>query len=304
MYYTDNIISCTRCLGCLVTYALGYFLHWPTITLIALGPPTLAVFTLFLVPESPIYLLKKDQIQTAEKTCKQLYGPNFDVTTHISEAKLNLESFKNKKSASIYETFKRPEIYKPFLIIVGLSIVMQFTGMAVLRSYVVKIFNGIFNETNSTSIQSNSSKVQQNCDDKKVADEAYFAALMIGAMRLIASLLFSKLLYHYRRRSMYFFSAILTIISVLIFATCNYFLSNTNGILSNYCNNIVQWISLISAGSLVFSVQLGVQTLPLLLSGELFPSDVRPICKGIARCIQCILLVICLKVYIIWSNYK
>ena len=88
----STIISC-RCLGCLVTYALGYFLHWPTITLIALGPPTLAVFTLFLVPESPIYLLRKDKIQIAEKTCKQLYGPNFDVATHLSEAQLNLESY-------------------------------------------------------------------------------------------------------------------------------------------------------------------------------------------------------------------
>ena len=141
-------------------------------------------------------------------------------------------------------------------------------------------------------------KVQKNCDDTKVADEAYFAALMIGAMRLIASLLSSKLLYHYRRRAMYFFSAILTIISVLTFATCNYFLSN-GILLSNYWENIIQWMSLISAGSLVFAVQLGVQTLPLLLSGELFPSDVRPMCKGIARCIQCILLVICLKVCIL-----
>ena len=122
-------------------------------------------------------------------------------------------------------------------------------------------------------------------------------------MRLIASLLSSKLLYHYRRRAMYFFSAILTIISVLTFATCNYFLSN-GIILSNYWNNIIQWISLVSAGSLVFAVQLGVQTLPLLLSGELFPSDVRPMCKGIARCIQCILLVICLKVCIDLCIYK
>ena len=149
-----------------MTYALGYFLHWPTITLIALGPPTLAVFTLFLVPESPIYLLRKDQIQTAEKTCKQLYGPNFDVATHLSEAQLNLESYKNKKSASIYENFKRPEIYKPFLIIVGLSIVMQFTGMAVLRSYVVKIFNGVFNEDNSTSIQSTTGSKLEKISNK------------------------------------------------------------------------------------------------------------------------------------------
>ena len=58
----------------------------------------------------------------------------------------------------------------------------------------------------------------------------------------------------------------------------------------------IKWISLVSACTLVFGVQLGVQTLPNLLSGELFPSDVRPTCKSIARSIQCVFLVCCLKV--------
>ena len=40
-----------------------------------------------------------------------------------------------------------------------------------------------------------------------------------------------------------------------------------------------RWGSLVSACILVFSVQLGVQTLPFLLSGELFPTDVRATCK-------------------------
>ena len=93
---------------------------------------------------------------------------------------------------------------------------------------------------------------------------------------------------------MYFWSAGLSIFSLFTFATCNYLLLDPTK--SNILKNVIPWISLTSAGLLVFGVQLGVQTLPLLLSGELFPSDVRPICKGIARSIQCILLVICLKV--------
>ena len=40
-----------------------------------------------------------------------------------------------------------------------------------------------------------------------------------------------------------------------------------------------RWGSLVAVCLLVFSVQLGVQTLPFLLSGELFPTDVRATCK-------------------------
>ena len=36
---------------------------------------------------------------------------------------------------------------KPFLIIIFLSIIQQFSGMSILRAYVVKIFNKIFETT-------------------------------------------------------------------------------------------------------------------------------------------------------------
>ena len=40
------------------------------------------------------------------------------------------------------------EIYKPFLIILVLSLIQQFSGMSVLRAYVVKIFNEVFENNN------------------------------------------------------------------------------------------------------------------------------------------------------------
>jgi len=81
-----------------------------------------------------------------------------------------------------------------------------------------------------------------------------------------ASLLLSKLLLKYRRRTMYFISCFMTIASLLAFATFNYLLLEVGG-LSKPVSTRFKWSSLAAAGMLVFAVQLGVQTLPMLLSG-------------------------------------
>jgi hypothetical protein len=44
-------------------------------------------------------------------------------------------------------------------------------------------------------------------------------------------------------------------------------------------------------------LQLGLQTLPMLLSSELFPSEVRAFCKGVTRSFACIMLVLSLKFF-------
>ena len=43
--------------------------------------------------------------------------------------------------------------------------------------------------------------------------------------------------------------------------------------------SILSWLSLVFACCIVFSVNLGVQPMPLLMSSELFPSDLRAFCK-------------------------
>ena len=102
---------------------------------------------------------------------------------------------------------------------------------------------------------------------------------------------------------MYFLSAILTLMSLVSFATCNLLVQN------HYFQNSfisvvdLKWASLVTACLLVFSVQLGIQTLPYLLSGELFPSDIRAFCKGLTRSVACILLVLGLKMYPVLEHW-
>merc|ERR1719483_1340285 len=120
--------------------------------------------------------------------------------------------------------------------------------------------------------------------------------MVIGVCRLMSSLALASLLKHFHRRFMYFISITMTIICLITFSTLSYFISQPKSLSSS--NLIVfQWASLVSTCLLVFSVQLGVQTLPLLLSGELFPADVRASCKGLTRAITCIFLVLSVKMY-------
>ena len=59
----------------------------------------------------------------------------------------------------------------------------------------------------------------------RTSNDAYFSAIIIGFVRLVSSLLLSKLLQKYRRRFMYFVSASATILSLVSFATCNFFIN-------------------------------------------------------------------------------
>lgn len=291
--------SVLRCAGCLLIYSLGFAFRWHSIAVFAPLVPLLAFATaVFCAPESPVFLLTKHRTSEAHLALIRLYGPGYRVTEEVSIIRDNLDRLKQRrgrasKLAYALQVRDHPEIYKPFLIIVALSIIQQFSGMSILRAYVVKIFNQVFKHDRSTTTNVSESALNWTRHDdletkSTTSNEAYISAIVIGSVRLIASLLLSKLLRRFRRRSMYFTSAILTIISLASFATCNLFIEGSE---------MFRWAALFTACLLVFSVQLGIQTLPILLSGELFPSDIRAFGKGLTRSATCCLLVIGLKLY-------
>jgi hypothetical protein len=45
-----------------------------------------------------------------------------------------------------FRQMKVPEVYQPILIVMLMSVIQQFSGMSILRAYVVKIFDNIFDE--------------------------------------------------------------------------------------------------------------------------------------------------------------
>ena len=54
--------SVLRCFGCLLIYALGFTLRWKQIAIFApLVPICAFICAIFLAPESPVYLLRKQR---------------------------------------------------------------------------------------------------------------------------------------------------------------------------------------------------------------------------------------------------
>ena len=112
-----------------------------------------------------------------------------------------------------------------------------------------------------------------------LSQSAYFSAIIIGVIRLLASLSLSYLLVHFRRRSLYLASALGTILSLATFASILLLSDHLRDWDLGIPQTTLSWFSLISACCLVFSVNLGVQPMPLLMSSELYPSDLRAFCK-------------------------
>jgi len=292
--------SVLRCFGCLLIYTLGFAFRWRQIAMFApIVPLSAFICALWMAPESPVFLLAKKRTVDAHEALHKLYGSNYRVTEEVEIIQENLSKLRENRSRKISyirNLRQHPEIYQPFFIIVTLSIIQQFSGMSILRTYVVKIFDQVFhtvpNGSNISTLNITDCSKLDGFGDGSISKEAYISAIIIGLVRLLASLLLSRLLRDYCRRSMYFASAALTITSLACFATC---------IVCINSSTIFRWAALVTACLLVFSVQLGIQTLPSLLSGELFPSDVRAFGKGLTRSATCGFMLISLKVYPILS---
>lgn len=142
--------------------------------------------------------MANNQDSSALVSIQKLYGKNYNGQLEIESIKEGISKKKNATKLSAIEVFKpylKPEVIQPFMIVILMGFVQQFSGMTILRSYVIKIFDTIFQ---------NKSSAKTSCS--KVDSMAYISAIVMGMARLLSSLLLSKLLMHFRRRQMYFLS--------------------------------------------------------------------------------------------------
>ena len=138
----------------------------------------------------------------------------------IQEDLKKLRETRGKKSEYLKNLKNHPQVYKPFLIIVTLSIIQQFSGMSILRAYPVKIFDEVFHDEEKSNANQNVTLSDDDQGNSRVSNEAYISAIIMGFVRLLASLILANLLRKYNRRHMYFASAGMTIASLVCFATC------------------------------------------------------------------------------------
>ncbi|VEN37136.1 unnamed protein product [Callosobruchus maculatus] len=231
--------------GILAINVVGSYLSITMAALISSTIPILTLLTFCWMPESPYYLLMRSNPIEAKRSLQVFRGVQ-DVESEISRLTTALKS-QMSNTGRFIDLFMVKSNRKSVLIMMLLRAAQQFSGTTAITFYTQSIF------------------MESGSDiSKETASVTYFAVQMI--MAVICSFLVDRC----GRRPLLIVSIIGSAISLFAEGTYFYIDQNTDIDTSSFTYLPV-------VGLIVFVVMftLGMQTIPLLMLGELFATNVK-----------------------------
>lgn len=171
------------------------------------------------------------------------------IDSEIQQIQLNKRAFNDKQSIfSVWKEFKKPELYKPFLIMVAFFAIQQFSGIFVIFIYAAQF--------------SHEAGVEMN---------EFLAAVIIGAIRCATTLLISFVSDKVGRKPLAVSSGIGMFICMAGLAICAKFPLNDTSF---------SWLPSALLFAFIFSGTLGILTLPFAMVAEMYPQKTRGFAVG------------------------
>ena len=243
--YRGSLVSMNQLaivIGILVAFFSNYLLvgtgenNWRWMLLVMAAPAILLFFSLFLVPESPRWLVARNRNEEALQVLIKTSGKE---SAHAELLEIE-DTLKNQEESTFSELLS-PRIRPLLFIGIILAVFQQITGINTIMYYAPKIFANVG--------QSN--------------DTALLQTLIIGGINLIFTLLAMTLIDRFGRKLLIIFGTtgmmmMLTGLSVL------YFINQTSGILV---------LIFILGYCAFFSASLGPTV--WVMVAELFPNRLR-----------------------------
>lgn len=277
-------------LGILYVYVAGATLPYVWMSIACTILPVLFAVTFFWIPESPIHLLSKGQIDKAEKSLCWLRGVNIRHSAEIEVELKQMQSFikgsKVSTSVSSDQTSLASKVInffrsisvtsatmKAMNIIFGLMAFRQLCGMNAVLAYTVEIFQAAGS-----------------------ALDPHLCTVIVGIIQLVSTCIPSFIVDCAGRR-------ILLIISGAGMAVCllamviRFFLLN-QGIEIKY----IGWLPLIAVNLYIVACSVGVGPLPWFMMPELLSNEAKSWVSSIAVCINWAMAFLVTKFFPIMMN--
>lgn len=258
-------------LGSLLQFLLGTFLPWRQVSLVNCFVPVLCLLLLSLIPESPSWLLCKNQEKAAKKSLAWLRGwtdvNNIEEEFNEMSLKLLKSTPKNfGESKSIFEPLKflgKKEVYWPLSLVSFCFFLCHFNGNTSLTTYAIVIFAAL-----------------------KAPIDEYYATVIMGVVQLLGCIISVSLVHILGRRKLNF-------ISIAGSGLCFLFISSyiyNKKIFYLYQEDTLgdttkHWAPAIFLILSTFIYSIGIRILPWVLIGEVFPNDYRAKAAGLASAI-------------------
>ena len=237
--------------GLLLINTIGSYLDISTTAFVACSIPAILLITFIWIPESPYFLLMRGRYDEARKSLQRFRGTT-DVEKELERLSAAVQE-QNNNSGKFLDLFTSPSNRKAFFIALGLRSVQQLTGITAITIYCQRIF-----------IASNSFL------SSAVATIIYFT------VQLVLSAVASFMVDISGRRPLLIISLTGTGITLLINGTYLFIKNCTDIDTSDF-----DFVLLVTLLAFIIIFSLGLQTIPLLIMSEMFPTNV----KAFALCI-------------------
>lgn len=231
--------------GLLLINIIGSFADLKMTALISAVFPVVHFFTFWWMPESPYYLIMRKKLEAA-KNCLKIYQGSTNIDERFDKLQSVVEE-EIRSSRSCWELFTVKSNRRAAMIVFGLRGIQQFCGPNAITSYAKTIFHESGEDISST-----------------LSSILYFSVQFV--MVIVCSFLVDKV----GRKPLLILSIAGSGIALLSQGFYFYFKS-----LSSYDMSIVSFIPLTALLLYVVLFNVGMWNIPLLLMGEMFPTNIR-----------------------------
>ncbi|NXN10831.1 GTR8 protein, partial [Indicator maculatus] len=246
--------------GILGAYVAGIALRWHWLAVLGSLPPCMMLLLMSFMPETPRFLLSRNERSKAVAALCFLRGPQADHEWECQQIEAGVQEEELKLSE-----FKNPSIYRPLLIGVALMFFQQVTGINAIMFYAETIF-----------------------EDANFKDSS-LASVVVGSIQVCFTAVAAFIIDKTGRKVLLYLSGIIMALSTALFGL--YFkvvLPNQNNSsnpdvsfalnsASPGTEDSMSWLAVVSLGLFVAGFALGWGPIPWLVISEIFPLKARGI---------------------------
>lgn len=241
--------------GILISYVLGYLIQNMKILSIISGIVPLIFFGVFFVmPETPIYYLKKGNEEAARKSWMRFRGNQYDVETELQTEREALENA-SRNNVSFLVGMQTRAAKRGLVIAYGLMLFQQMSGVNAIIFYSSDIFTKAGN-----SIPPD------------------VATIIVGAVQVISVFFGSLIVDNLGRRLLLLASISVMFLTTLILGVYFYCIDN------NHAFDDITWFALIPLCLFLILFSFGFGPIPWMMMPEIFAPEI----KGVAGSSACL----------------
>ncbi|KAJ0171182.1 hypothetical protein K1T71_013381 [Dendrolimus kikuchii] len=258
--------------GMLIAHVFGTLMYWRPAALACGSCYALSLVLVSLSPETPPYLASKGLNTECRRSFRWFRGYNHDSEKELeillnSQKKTEVIEPKVSRFRMYRDIVKKPEFYKPTVIMMFMFVLFQISGMTVVPSYTVPMMR----EVTGGSIDDN------------------ISMLTVDVVRFVTAVLACFVVNRLYRRTVLFLGIIISVVSLSLTSLLLYLRDY------GYIPEEYKWTPVIPTLVYIFGKTLGILPIPWAIAGEIFPLAYRSLGSGISGMFLSIMFFVVVK---------